>query len=70
MKISCQGVTCTEKYLTVHVTVEEAAWMRFGAVRVPLSALLHEDVTDAMDRLVRRRLIEAWSETDIADPLF
>lgn len=70
MKISCEGITTTDRYMNVHITVREKDWVRFGEVKVPLVALLQQNVTEAMDRTVRRALIQAWSEEDLADPLF
>lgn len=70
MKYVLQGVTATERYLTVWFQVDGGGWLRFGHVRVPLTELLAEPITSAMDRAVRRKLIEAWSEVDICDPLF
>lgn len=40
------------------------------SVKIPWEWLLDDSVTDAMDRVVRRRLIQIWSEEDLADPLF
>lgn len=70
MKITCEGLTATEQYLTVHVTVHLGNAIRFSQVRVPITLLLHDSITSQMDRAVRRGLIEAWSEVDLADPLF
>lgn len=70
MKIELQGLAATERYITAHVTVYVGNTMRFSQVRIPTHMLLHEDIAEAMDTAVRRRLIEAWSEVDLADPLF
>lgn len=70
MKIELQGLTATERFITAHVTVYVGNTMRFSQVRIPIHLLLQEDVTEAMDTAVRRRLIQAWSEIDLADPLF
>lgn len=69
-KIRYQGITATEKYLSVHFTYGDRAATRFETVKVPLKHLLHQDVTDALDTAIRRQLIEIWSGVDIADPLF
>jgi hypothetical protein len=39
-------------------------------VKVPMTVMLSQEVTDAMDSHVRRHLIQVWSEVDLADPLF
>jgi hypothetical protein len=70
MKAEYTGTTCTEKYLTVYFTAKQDTWVQFCSVKVPLTDLLDEKVTNMMDRAVRRKLIEIWSEVDLADPLF
>jgi len=70
MRITYNGLTATDKYATVHMTIEASTWMKFASCRIPLEALLQEHITEAMDRQVRRRLIQEWSEVDLADPLF
>jgi hypothetical protein len=62
------GLRATAKHLEIlaHHPVS------FNPIRVsvPWSWLLETEVTDGMEREVRRRLIEVWSEVDLADPLF
>lgn len=70
MKIKYAGITASDRFLNVHFQLEIGAVHRYGVVPVPLRQLLHPEITDAMDREVRRKLIEVWSEVDLADPLF
>lgn len=70
MKIVPTGLQATEKYLNISVCVEQNGADHFGVVKVPLLWLLSQHVTDALDREVRRALIQQWSEVDLADPLF
>lgn len=56
-----QGVSVTDKYLTVHFVQEVGTTIRVAEVKVPLDQLLQESVTEALDRHVRRKLILAWS---------
>lgn len=64
------AIAATEKYLTVEVRLGEARAHRLAYVKVPLAWLLADEVTDALDRHIRRRLIQVWSEVDLSDPLF
>jgi len=70
MKIRFAGVTATEKYLNVHFELRLGSVAKYGVVPVPLTQLLHPEITDALDAAVRRRLVQVWSEVDLADPLF
>lgn len=70
MKVKFEGMSTSEQYLTVHATIETPAYMQFCSVQIPWHRLLEQHVTDGMDRAVRRKLIHAWSEVDLADPLF
>lgn len=70
MKITMSGLGLTERYLSVGLIIEETAWTRFGLVKVPVDELLSTGLIERMDNAVRRRLIEAWSEVDVSDPLF
>lgn len=65
VKVSYQGIIVTEQYLTVHFAVGNGVWMRHQTVKVPLRELLTDQVTQALDRHVRRRLIEIWSEEPV-----
>lgn len=67
---SYEGITATAGFVTVYFTERVGGGLRFSSVRVPLVELLQEQVTDQMDRAVRRRLIQVWSEIDLSDPLF
>jgi hypothetical protein len=70
IKITATGLRVADNAAIISVFMETASWMQGGLVRVPLDWLTSREVTDAMDRAVRRRLIERWSEVDLADPLF
>lgn len=67
MKVSYQGIIVTEQYLSVHFAVGNGVWLRHSTVKVPLSELLTDQVTQAIDRHVRRRMIEIWSEEPVPD---
>lgn len=56
-----QGITVTDSYLTVHFIREVGTTIRFAEVKVPIGALLTDDVMKVMDKTIRRRLVEAWS---------
>lgn len=70
LKVVPTGLQATEKYLNVSIAVSNGAADQFGVVKIPLIWLLSEHITDALDREVRRSLIQVWSEVDLADPLF
>ena len=67
MKISYQGLIVTATAVEVHFAVGNGVWLRHQRVRVPLSELLTDEVTQALDRHVRRRMLEIWSEEPIPD---
>lgn len=67
VKTSFQGVTCTAQYVTVHFAVSNGVWTRMSTVKVPLNELLSDEVTQALDKHVRRRMIEIWSDTPVPD---
>lgn len=69
IKVSYQGLILTDAYMQVHFAVGNGSWARHQHVKVPLAELLTDQVTQAMDRHVRRRLVEIWSETPIPDLL-
>lgn len=70
MDVKFDGLTSTEKYLTVYITVRQDNWIQFGSVKIPLTRLLEQHITDHLDTVVRRQLVQAWSEPDLSDPLF
>lgn len=70
MKYTTVGVSASGTNVRIYFEEEGPGWLRFGSVVVNAELLLQEDVVDALDRATRRRLIEAWSEVDIADSLF
>lgn len=65
IKTSYQGLIVTQSYVQVHFNVGNGTWMRHEHVKIPLSELLTDEVTQAMDRHVRRRLIEIWSQQEV-----
>lgn len=69
IKTSYQGLIVTERYVTVHFAVGNGSWLRHQTVKIPISELLTDQVTQAIDRHVRRRLIEIWSEEKVPDLL-
>lgn len=64
MKFVCQGVKATRHYLTVYVSIDYGRSMRFGQIKVPLELLLQDQVTEAIDSLVRARLRSVWEDDD------
>lgn len=69
IKVTHAGLGVRGSSLVVGLQIETGAWCRFATVDVPLALLLNEDVTEALDRTVRRRLIERWSSQPIEEPL-
>lgn len=69
-KYEPSGISASDHNVTVYFTESGPGYMRFRHVRFPLEWLLDASITAAMDRQVRRTLIEAWSEVDLCDPLF
>lgn len=67
IKVSYQGLICTEQFMTVHFAVGNGAWIRHQTVKVPMKDLLTDEVTQAIDKHVRRRMIEIWSDTPLPD---
>lgn len=65
VKTSYQGLIVTDQYVQVHFNVGNGSWMRHEHVKVPLGEFLTDEVTQALDRKVRRRLIEIWSEEHV-----
>lgn len=70
LKVVPTGIQATEKYLNVSICLETGGADQFAVVKIPLLWLLSDHITDALDREVRRALIQQWSEVDLADPLF
>lgn len=61
-RVAYQGVSTSDLYLRVHFEHRVAGSIRFEEVKVPLADLLGENVLQALDKTIRRRLIERWSE--------
>lgn len=62
---SFQGITVTSSYMTVHFAVGNGSWLRHSEIKVPINELLTDEVTQAVDKHVRRRMIEIWSGEQI-----
>lgn len=67
IKVSYQGLVLTDAHVQVHFAVGNGSWLRHQHVKVPLSELLTDQVTQAIDRHVRRRMIEIWSSEPVPD---
>lgn len=67
IQTSFQGLTATDAYLTVHFAVGNGGWLRHAAIKVPIGDLLTDEVTQALDRHVRRRMLEIWSDEPLPD---
>lgn len=61
MKISYQGLIVTTTAVEVHFAVGNGVWLRHAKVRVPMEEMLTDEFTQALDKHVRRRMIEIWS---------
>lgn len=61
-RVQYQGVTTSDLYLRVMFEHRVGGSVRFEEVKVPLGDLLGENVMTALDRTIRRRLIEQWSD--------
>lgn len=67
VKCSYQGIIVTDRYVQVHFNVGNGSWIRHQHVKVPISELLNDEFAQAMDKFVRRRLVEIWSEQPVPD---
>lgn len=67
VKVSYQGLILTDQYLQVHFNVGNGSWMRHQHVKVPLTELLTDELTQQLDKHVRRRLLEIWSDEPIPE---
>ena len=67
IKVSYQGLIVTSSYVQVHFNVGNDSWIRHQHVKVPISEFLTDEITQAIDRHVRRRMIEIWSDTPVPD---
>lgn len=67
IKTSYAGLVLTDAYAQVHFKVGNGSWVRHAHVKVPISELLTDEVTQAIDRHVRRRMIEIWSAEPVPD---
>lgn len=65
-----QGLVPGKSTCEVVFTEDVGGTRRVRSFEVPWEALATTHVLACLDREVRRKLIEVWSEVDIADPLF
>lgn len=65
--ISYQGLIATDAFCVIHFAVGNGSWMRHQTVKVPWDDILSDEVTQKIDRHVRRRMIEVWSDTPLPD---
>lgn len=66
--IEYQGVSITDKYLTVTFTLGLQAAKRIHEVKVPIEHLIQASVTEVLHQAVARNLKAYWE--DGAVPLF
>lgn len=59
-----QGITVTDKFLTVHFLATEGLAVRLRSVKIPIRDLLRSEVTDALDKAVRADLMRLWAQDD------
>lgn len=63
IKTEYQGATVTARYLTIHFRLEVGGTIvRASQVKIAIDQLPFDEMEQAMDRLVRRKLLEAWSD--------
>lgn len=67
IKTSYQGLVLTAAHVQVHFKVSNGHWTRHAHIKVPIDELLTDSVTQAIDKHVRRRMIEIWSDTPVPD---
>lgn len=67
VKTSYDGIIVTDRYVQVHFKVGNGAWVRHQHVKVPITEFLTDEVTQALDKMVRRRLVEIWSGEPVPD---
>lgn len=67
VKTSYDGLVVTDRFVQVHFKVGNGSWVRHAHIKVPITEFLTDEVTQAMDKMVRRRLIEIWSAQPVPD---
>lgn len=67
-RIEYQGVSITEKYLTVTFTLGEQAAKRVHEVKVPVDHLVQATVGEVLNQAVARNLKAYWEQGAV--PLF
>jgi hypothetical protein len=72
-----QGASTSAETLTIHFQQQAmqgpAGWQNMGLpgrVYVPMGRLLHDDVTETLDKIVRRELNGIWDPSKGTEPLF
>lgn len=61
-----QGVTLTDRFLSVHFRMEVGTAPRFVSVKIPIGDLASVGVVPAIDRHVREQLARIWQMEDEA----
>lgn len=56
-----EGVTLTDRYLTVHFRMEVGTAPRFVSVKIPVGDLAKVGVVPAIDKHVREELARLWA---------
>lgn len=65
-----QGVTCTREYLTVSFVRDVGGSKRFEQVKVPLVALVDDEVLYCIYKAAAQALRLAWEDNGEVIPLF
>lgn len=58
----------SEKFLVVEYWQHIGSAQRRQQVKVPIEWLLADEVLDALDKAMRRRMIDRWSDTAEIEP--
>lgn len=67
IKTDYEGMTLTDKYLTIHFKLEVGGTLvRHSTVKVRAGDLPEDLLLQALDRTARRKLIEIWSDEPLA----
>lgn len=56
-----EGISWTDKYLTVSFTVGQGAAKRFRYVKVPMEHLLDAGLTKGLERIEEKRFRDHWA---------
>lgn len=61
-RLSLSGMSVDHRYVHIGVEVRNMGQTRFTTLKIPLNALLHDDIISALDEAARRRLNEVWTQ--------